>query len=91
VIFTTHDENGVKSCLERSSKLRPKVAAHIEYYSWNSLLRLWNVFGDELRSQTSSVLRNEKGGFYGRRTNPVRFYSHKRSSELRVQPQSNPF
>ena len=33
VIFTTCDENRVKSCLEDSSELRTKVAAHVEHYS----------------------------------------------------------
>jgi len=33
VIFTTSDENRVKSCLEDSSELRTKVAAHVEHYS----------------------------------------------------------
>ena len=33
VIFTTCDENRVKSCLEDSSELRTKAAAHVEHYS----------------------------------------------------------
>ena len=33
VIFTTFDENRVKSCLEDSSELRTKAAAHVEHYS----------------------------------------------------------
>ena len=33
VIFTTCDENRVKSCLEDPSELRTKSAAHVEHYS----------------------------------------------------------
>ena len=33
VIFTTCDENRVKSCLEDSSELRTKAVAHVEHYS----------------------------------------------------------